>query len=144
MKIIILTNKLTEGGAERVASMWINGFVQKGHDVHVIMKTNHPNPITYPIPKEVKIHNIAIKKLPLLLKKGLEKSVPYQPYRIRKIIKQIKPDLIIGLLHPYATWARIASKGMNIPIINTEHNSFERPASVPFTEKELNNKLEKN
>lgn len=135
---------LTEGGAERVASMWINGFVEKGHDVHVIMKTNHPQPITYQIPKEVKIYNIALKKLPLLLKKVIEKFITYQPYRLRKIIKEIKPDLIIGLLHPYASWARIASKGMNIPIINTEHNSFERPESVPFTTKELNNKFIEN
>lgn len=46
MKIFIHVNALTEGGAERVASLWATEFAERGHDVTVIIR-NDGRPVTY-------------------------------------------------------------------------------------------------
>ena len=144
MNIMILSQMLTEGGAERVASLWISGFCAEGHCVSVVMNTNRINPITYSIPENVRIFNLCKKKgvaTRVLKKIGIELK-PIK--KLRKIILETKPDVIIGLLHPYASWALEASRGLNIPIINTEHNCFERPAYAPLDKKTIRNKFESN
>ena len=56
MKIAIVCSRLGYGGAERVAVMWANGFVEQGHEVTLI--SNLFEKITFPINEEVKIYNL--------------------------------------------------------------------------------------
>ena len=44
-KIVILVHKLTGGGAERVASLWANGFAERGYDVTIITATGNKEKI---------------------------------------------------------------------------------------------------
>ena len=57
MKITICVDRLTGGGAQRVAALWIQGFLNEGHDVSVVL-SNIRTPITYPIPEKVPIFNV--------------------------------------------------------------------------------------
>lgn len=125
MRIFILTNALNYGGAERVASLWANGLQEKGHEVFVI--TNLSVKIVYPLHEEVKVlslfHDVRHR---------------YRKYigairLIRKYAKQYKPDIVLGVLPLPSFLLKIAILGLGIPVLATEHNSFERPVSAPMS-----------
>lgn len=143
MRILILVHSFTGGGAERVASLWVNGFVERGDEVGVVLNCPKDTPQTYSIPNCVMQYNIYSR-----LANRISRRTGYGMYqiiRLKKIIKDFKPDVIIGVIQPWAEWARKASKG--IPIINTEHNSFERPRDAlynPMTSKLYKEKYEWN
>ena len=61
MKILIMVHNLTGGGAERVAALWATGFINKGHQVGVVLNCKEGTRITYSIPKEVKMYNVLNK-----------------------------------------------------------------------------------
>lgn len=124
MKIVILVGSLTMGGAERVASLWARGFQQQGHIVHVVLNSN--SIISYDIPEEIQVQNLYSKK-----KSKIAGWVKYI-YKLRLYLKQIRPDVIISVLEPHGLAAQIATTGMGIPIINTEHNTFDYPFSAPL------------
>ena len=125
MKIFIICPRLCYGGAERVGVVLANGLAERGHNVTMI--SNLFEPITYTL-------NSNIQTLPLVksntnkLKKW-SSSIPL----VRQYIKKEQPDIIIGILHTCSFIAKIASIGLNIPVIATEHDAFERPDSAPFT-----------
>jgi len=125
MKILIVCSRLCYGGAERVAVLWANGFHRKGHEV--VMASNLFDPITYQLDD-----GIVIEKLVSFnqnrLKKWLSSFV-----NVRKLLKKYNPDVIIGVLATCSFISRVASVGLHIPVIATEHDSFERPASAPFS-----------
>ena len=127
MKIAIVQVALSHGGAEHVGAMLANGFVQRGHSTTIITDLNQP--IIYDIDPRVKIcdmiGDISCKHIKWL------NSIRI----IRRIIKQNKPDAIIGIMGMCTLITYIACIGLKVPIVMTEHNSFERPRSAPLTYK---------
>lgn len=131
MRILILVNKLYGGGAERAASLWANGFIGRGHYVGVVYNGRDTNNDKYPI-----CHSAQLYSLWNPASRVLEKLFGIHFFRNNKlkgVINFFSPDLIIGVMQP---WAEIAYQivGNTIPIINTEHNSFERPVESPMPE----------
>lgn len=147
MKITILVYRLTGGGAERVASLWATGFAKRGHDVSVIVGSDAKKDTTYNLPDSVRLYSVGSKIRPLLLRNAIGKLGllhTSKMHKLKRVLHEIRPDIIIGVLHPWAWEAYQVTKGMNIPIINTEHNSFERPDSVPLTKQGIIEKFEWN
>ena len=137
MKILIIVNKLTGGGAERVAALWATGFVERGYEVGMVLSCSEDTPVTYKVPDNVKIYRLHSWLAARLYRRlGFD---CYYVWHLRQFVKDFQPDVIIGVLQPWAEWARKATRGMNIPIVNTEHNSFERPESAPMS-KEVSKK----
>lgn len=136
MRILIMVHNLTGGGAERVASLWATGFQQRGHEVGMILNCNTHTPVTYKIPATVKMYNLCTNEIIAWGTGKLYRKLHIDYYyvcKIKKIISEYQPDVIICVLHPWAEWTRKATTGLNIPIINTEHNSFERPKDSELT-----------
>ncbi|ALO47936.1 glycosyltransferase family 4 protein [Hoylesella enoeca] len=125
MKIFILCTRLCYGGAERVGIMLANGFAEKGHDVTLI--ANLFDEITYPINSRVRILNLVASNQNKVRKWGSSIRL------VRKYMKRYQPDVSIGILNTCSLIAKIAAIGLNIPVVMTEHDAFERPASAPFT-----------
>ena len=125
MKICVCVHHLADGGAERVASLWAEGFARSGHEVHVIT-CDHTVQNDYDLPKGVTTH--------LLLLKG-NKYFRYVRLvqELYVLLKCEKPDLAIGVLFPWVFCLLLAAKPLGIPIINTEHNAFERPSFAPMS-----------
>ena len=147
MKIVILVYRLTGGGAERVAALWATGFVNQGHEVSVIIGSDNPKDVTYNISDNVKIYNVASKIRPVILRNTLGKFGLLHSAKLRRLgilLHDINPDVVIGVLHPWAWEAYQVTKDMNLKIINTEHNSFERPDSAPLTKQGVIEKFEWN
>lgn len=125
MKIFILVYNLTNGGAERVASLWAKGFAEAGYTVYLIIGDDK-SPITYTVPESVKIRSIASYK-PTAAIRYIDRL-----WKLRRLVVKEKPDLILGILGR-ALWAKMVTLDKRIPIINTEHNSFERPETAPMS-----------
>lgn len=134
MRILIMVHNLTGGGAERVAALWVTGFVERGHEVGLVLSTNRADEQTYPIPDAVKRYMISSWIANKLYRKfGLE---DYYIKHLRNVVEDFCPNVIIGVLLPWAEWARKATVEMNIPIINTEHNALDLPPYAPQKRKD--------
>ena len=125
MKICIVCGRLCYGGAERVAVMWANGFHPRGHEVMVV--TNLNDPITYSLDGGIKVRQLTGPNGNKLKKWAY--SVP----NLRRYIKEFTPDVVIGVLSTCSLVAWMATRGLGIPVIATEHDSFERPKSAPMS-----------
>lgn len=124
MKILIVCWRLSYGGAERVGVSLANGFVQNGHQVTIV--ANLLDPITYHLDYRVVLKNLVYSNY-LLIK--WSSAI----WKLRKYLKEDKPDVIIGILNATSLIAKIASWRMHIPVVMTEHDAFERPKEAPFT-----------
>ena len=132
MKIFLCVHHLADGGAERVASLWAEGFARYGHEVHIVIcEGDVPN--DYYLPERVITHsffihgNYFVRYARLVLK-------------LYTLLKKEKPDLAIGVLFPWVMCLLLVAKPLGIPIINTEHNAFETPKTLPMS---LRLKIEK-
>lgn len=124
MKIGFVQVALSHGGAEQVGIMLANGFRQHGHDSFILTDLNEP--VVYRVDEGVPVYDFVGKKSNIFAKwtKAIKK--------IRKILKQEKPDVVIGIMGLCTLVTYIACLGLKIPVVMTEHNSFERPASAPM------------
>lgn len=124
MKILFLCHNLTGGGAERVCVDVANGLAKLGHQVAIM--TDTAQPITYvPLP-EVKLIPTAKFSNPISRRLGDFKQ-------LLSVLRKERPDAVISILYMDATLAKLASMLSNhCPVIASDHNSFEKPASAPM------------
>lgn len=128
MKILIVCSNLCFGGAERVAANLANGFNCYGYKVIVV--TNLFEKVNYSLQKGILLESLVSTNKNKLRKWGSSL------YLLRKQIKKHQPDIIIGIMPTCSLIAKIATIGLHIPIIATEHNSFERPENAPLNKAE--------
>ena len=129
MKIFVVCVKLNGGGAERVGVSLANSLASRGH--HVYMISNIHEPIVYSLSEQVELKSLCANTNNTFFKwiSSIKK--------IRSYINDYKPDVIIGIMQLCSFVAKIASLGTGIPVIMTEHDSFERPQSAPFSKKDI-------
>lgn len=125
MKIIIVCPRLCHGGAERVAVSLANGFVSQGYDVVFFADLFEEQ--TYILDDAVRIFNLVSSTKNKIRKWGSAIRI------IRRVVKKEKPDVIIGIMSLCSLIAKIASLGMGVPVIATEHDSYERPNTAPMS-----------
>lgn len=124
MTIFIVSANLFKGGAEHVGAMLANGFALWGNDVFLLSDLNLP--IEYQINSNVKVLGIFSNTSNKIAKWG--GAIAF----LRKEIKTIRPDIIIGVSETCSLIAKIASIGLRTRVIYSAHNSFERPATAPM------------
>lgn len=125
MRIAIVCSRLGYGGAERVAVMWANGFANREHEV--ILISNLFEEQTYYVDERITLCNLVSAK------KNKIKKWSSAVKNVRKVVNKELPDVIIGVMETCSLVARIATIGKRIPVIMTDHNSFERPATAPMS-----------
>lgn len=115
---------MSYGGAERVGVMLANGL-SVSHSVYLISNTLEEP--TYEVESSVQL-------LPLFssISSKIDKWASTLP-NIRKYAKTYQPDVIIGVMETCSLVSKLATIGLGIPIIMTEHNAFERPKNTPLT-----------
>lgn len=124
MKICIVCPRLCHGGAERVAVSLANGFVARGHEV--IFFADLYEEQTFALDESIQLLNLVPQSNNKLKKWGGAIRI------LRTQLKKDKPDVIIGIMSLCSIVAKMASIGMRIPVIATEHDSYERPGSAPM------------
>ena len=125
MKICMVCPRLCHGGAERVAVSLANGFAEKEH--HVSFLSDLFEEKTYDLSPSVVLMNLVSRPHPKTIK-WLSAI-----FILRKWLKKERPDAIIGIMSLCSVIARLASIGLKIPVIATEHDSYERPESAPMS-----------
>ena len=120
MKILFYISVLGGGGAERVISVVSNGLVKRGHDVHIIISAYSEKDYSYD--KKIKI-----TCLPRPTDNDLKMNYLKD---LRKLVEEIHPDVMVGVVHLdfYRLWE--ATKGLGIPIVASDHNNFHKNSSV--------------
>lgn len=118
MKIAICVHNLANGGAERVASLWANGFAERGDEVTIILAEENA-PIEYAVSEKVRICNIYAKG---------QSAVRYlrKIRNLRMLLRNNKTEVAIAVMQPFNIWLILATIGLKTRIVNTEHNSFEK------------------
>lgn len=114
MRILFTIRSLTGGGAERVVSVLSGLLADYGEDVHII--TYKRTDRDYTISEKVRIHEMPQRK-DSTTTKGL------RIFDMRKIVKDIQPDVIIPFVGTvlYVSW--FATLGLNIPFVLTIRNN---------------------
>lgn len=124
MKICIVCPRLCHGGAERVAVSLANGFVTHGHQVSFF--TDLFEERTYLLDTSVKVYGLVSVSKPKM--KKWWSSI----WILHHYLKKEKPNILIGIMPLCSIISRIAAVRTGIPVIATEHNSYERPDSAPM------------
>lgn len=133
MKIFIVCPRLCHGGAERVGVVLADGFAAKGHQV--VMATDLHEEITYRLDELVGVMGMTPATNSKIKKWGVAIN------RLRRYFRAHRPDVVIGIMPLCSLIARIAATGLHIPVIATEHDSFERPADAPMSKMEFFSKF---
>lgn len=125
MNICIVCPRLCHGGAERVAVSLANGFADKGNQVSFL--TDLYEEQTYVLNSAVVVKNMIARPRPKAFK--WLGAICF----LRKWLKRERPDVVIGIMSLCSLVAWIASLGLKIPVVATEHDSFEKPESAPMS-----------
>lgn len=125
MKIFIVCSNLCFGGAERVAATLANSFHDRGHEVVVV--TNLFEKINYSLNQGIITENLVSTNDNKIKKWG--SSI----FLLRKQIRHHQPNVVIAIMRTCGLISKLSTLDTNTKVIMTEHNSFERPESAPFS-----------
>lgn len=103
MKIMIFTQSITGGGAEKRASVYTNYMYKKGFDVTLV--TMWPKDKEYYLEKGVKRSNVTDSQ-----EKYIKLSKKERLKRLKKVIIDLKPDKIISFLPIFTAYVILATK----------------------------------
>lgn len=111
------------GGVERMASALMNEMTARGHTVS-LMSLDHLDAISfYPLDKNISWHKINVGNP---ARKATIGEMIKRALRVRSIVREVDPDIIIGFQDgPYLS-TRVYTLGMSYPIILAERNAPSR------------------
>lgn len=101
-KVMITISTLYGGGAERVVSIWANQLQQQGYDVSILIYGRGEG--EYPVSDGIKIYTVADTYSDYQRMGYIERFC-----RMRRLIKNEHPDVMINFLPRMQTWVLFAS-----------------------------------
>lgn len=118
-KILLVLPSLTGGGAERVAVLLTHGWLSRGHHVSVVTVYGRDHDF-FELPRRVE--RVALD-LGRIRSSWVQKITGnWQRIRaLRKAIRQTRPDVVISFIHQTNVLTLLASRGLGIPVVVTEH-----------------------
>ncbi len=118
MKIVVFTDHFGNGGAERVASLIVNGLLKdSGNEVHVCV-FDEVNNYNLNVDKE-KFHLLSDPR------KGHLANCFFKIFNLTKILKQVRPDVIFSfgpIMAGYVFIAKLLSCHKKLCVIDSERN----------------------
>ena len=144
--IVILVYRLTGGGAERVATLWANGFILRGYNVTILTELPQSDR-DYKLHPSIKVRQIGYNVRCFLLRGLLSKLGVLKLLYKRRLYEElhsIRPDVCIGVLGTYALDAYRATRDIGSFIIQTEHNAYESTFGYEMSHDQIKMKFETN
>lgn len=111
-KILIAAPTLSNGGAERVASIWAEQLAEYGYDVSLFVLARKDD--EYQLSKKVNVYVCANS-----IKEFVSKPYLIRYKEIRRIVKGINPDYIIPFIFSIQLWMMIVSIGLKAQRVET-------------------------
>lgn len=121
MKLLFVIDSLEGGGAARVTSILANEFIKNGYDVAIATNLAYRS-VIYDVDPQVKLVSFYTKADQ---KKSKFAKLIRHSYYLRRIIKTIRPDVIIGEQEGGVLYSYIAKMCLKIPMIGHRHNTFK-------------------
>lgn len=128
--IAIIIAGLGAGGAEIVVAQVASHWVGQGHRVSILTFDTPTDPIYHAMPEGAEIHRIGLATAQRRF--GAYVSVARKLNRLRRVIGQEKPDVVVSFLTKNNLLALIATLGKSIPVICSERNNPERQHAHPL------------
>ncbi len=121
MKLLFVINSMQGGGAARVTALLCNELIDRGEEVY--MATNlSTHQLGYHLDDRVKVYSIYSKSH---LTDNKIKRLYYHVRVLRKLLKEIRPDVIIGEQEDGTLYSIIARVFLGIPLVAHRHNTFK-------------------
>jgi len=111
-KIVFYMGSLYKGGAERVATNLVEYFDSKGYEVTMVTKLKEP--VEYSLPDGVDRILADITKEE---EKGRIQNLFLRIGKLRRIIKEINPDLVVSFIGKNNLMSIAATRGTGIPVV---------------------------
>lgn len=112
MRIMFLCDTMGSGGAERVIATLSNQFVNKGHEVSILMLSGKANGSFYELDDKISLFNLTDEEAGFLRKSKL----------IKRAVIENKPDIVISFLSYVCIYTWWALRGTGIPYVVSERN----------------------
>ncbi len=116
MRIQLFIGQLAGGGAEKVLTMLANHYVEKGHQVEIVMLLGHR------VEKEHFDLNESVDIVDLSIEGSYIKNILGWLKRIRKHVKGTNPDAIISFIGRINALVLTALVGIKVPVLISERS----------------------
>lgn len=121
MKIAFLINSLESGGTERATGSLADHFVRSGHECMII--TFFDEKPFYEIDERIAIHCLRFAKAGAAGARSNIAGYMSRSCRLRRLLKQLSPDILIGMSHIMSFYAVVASSLLRVKVIGTERSN---------------------
>ena len=131
MKIIFAIKNLSSavGGAERVFCEVTSGLVNRGHEIIVLTFDSIGSSSFYHLDSK-------IRKIELPIGDSSSPANFLESFSrlksLRKVIKEEKPNAVVGFMHSIYIILAFALNGISIPVIASEHIVIDHYRRKPF------------
>ncbi len=115
--ILFLVSSMQAGGAERVASLLSNYWADNGHEVTLIATFSKRSECLYSLRHEVRVQYLADHVRPSRLS-ALARA--RRLIVLRRIIRDVKPDVVVAFLTHVNVAALMATIGIAVPVVVSE------------------------
>lgn len=120
MNILFLVSSMHAGGAERVAATLSAGWAQQGHRVTLVPTYTGKGQLFYELDPQVRMEWLADRL-------GSAARTPLAPlvklWRLRGLVKEQRPDVIVSFLTNVNVMAILATRGLQVPLIVCERTN---------------------
>ena len=120
MNIVLFISAMQDGGAESVAATLVNAWVDRGDTVTLVATYSGRSTCNYPVSDRVKFVYLAD-----LVKRGGRGPLAFveRMRALRALMRDSKADVIVSFLTNVNVATILASRGLGIPIIVSEHTN---------------------
>ncbi|MFM0057670.1 glycosyltransferase family 4 protein [Paraburkholderia phytofirmans] len=120
MNIVLFISAMQDGGAESVAATLVNAWVERGDSVTLVATYSGRGACNYPVSPAVKFVYLA----DLVTRRGRGPLNFIQRMRaLRALMRESRADVIVSFLTNVNVATILASRGLGIPIIVSEHTN---------------------
>lgn len=121
MNVLFVIDSLNGGGAARVTTILANELVKNNYEISIATNLAYRG-VVYDLDPSIKLFSFYTKKDQ---NKGTISKILRHAYYLRKVIKAVKPDLIIGEQEGGILYSYLAKMFLGIPMIGHRHNTFK-------------------
>ncbi|MBX7492758.1 glycosyltransferase family 4 protein [Qipengyuania sp. 1NDW9] len=123
--VAILITALGAGGAERVIAQLCAHWASSGREVTVIAFDAPDDPVYHPLPEGIDLVRLDCPG-------GGVRSVLRKAWRLRKVLQELQPDVLLSFLTKNNLVAALAGLGMDHAWAACERNNPERQKTHPL------------
>lgn len=124
-RITFVIASLGAGGAERVMSIMANYWIAEGNDITILTLSDSSKSVFYELEPRINYVPLGLEGNSNNKIEGLLNNIK-RIYKLRHAIKASKPDVIISFLDTTNILTTLATRGLKVPIILSEHNAINK------------------